>query len=170
MACAHDIERRIEGRLADGHWLLWRIAAAYCTTVAGLAVGVLMHLASYNIRGRSSFGVITRDGVIDLRPRFAPRLTSVLDVLRADALAEVQATVAGVRPDYPLTEVELLPPVPGGEKILCIGVNYANRDAELTGAGGNEDAKYPSMFFKPPNGLVAHGQPLLPPPAPGQLE
>ena len=59
----------------------------------------------------------------------------------------------GVRPDFPLAEVELLPPVPGGEKILCIGVNYANRDAELTAAGGNTEAKYPSMFFKPPNCL-----------------
>ena len=112
-----------------------------------------MHLASYNIRGRGSFGVVSGDGVIDLRPRLAPRLQSVLDVLRAGALDEVKAITTGVRPDYPLTELEMLPPVPGGEKILCIGVNYANRDAELTYAGGNEGAKYPSMFFKPPNSL-----------------
>jgi 5-carboxymethyl-2-hydroxymuconate isomerase len=110
------------------------------------------------------------DGVVDLRPRLAPRLTSVLDVLRADALAEVEKTVAGVRPDFPLSEVELLPPVPGGEKILCIGVNYANRDAELTQAGGNTEAKYPSMFFKPPNSFVAHNAPILRPPESEQLE
>ena len=73
-------------------------------------------------------------------------------------------------PDFPLTEVELLPPVVGGEKILCIGVNYANRDAELTAAGGNTEAKYPSMFFKPPNTFVAHNQPILRPPESEQLE
>ena len=123
-----------------------------------------MHLASYNIRGRTSFGVVAGDGVVDLRPRLAPRLNSVLDVLRAGALDEVRSTVAGVRADFPLTEVELLPPVPGGEKILCIGVNYANRDAELTTAGGNAEAKYPSMFFKPPNSFVAHKAPILRPP------
>lgn len=129
-----------------------------------------MHLASYNIRGRTSFGVVSGDGIVDLKPRLAPRLQSVLDVLRADALAEVQSIVAGVRPDFSVSEIEFLPPVPGGEKILCIGVNYANRDAELTSAGGNAEAKYPSMFFKPPNGLVAHNHPILRPPESEQLE
>jgi 2-keto-4-pentenoate hydratase/2-oxohepta-3-ene-1,7-dioic acid hydratase in catechol pathway len=132
--------------------------------------GVLMHLATYNIRGRSSFGVVAGDGVVDLRPRLAPRLTSVLDVLRAGALDEVKKVAAGVRPDFALSEAELLPPIMGGEKILCIGVNYANRDAELTTAGGNAEAKYPSMFFKPPNSFVAHNQPILRPPESEQLE
>lgn len=129
-----------------------------------------MHLASYNVRGRSSFGVVAGDGIVDLKTRLAPRLQSVLDVLRADALGEIKSMVAGVRPDFPLSEVEFLPPVPGGEKILCIGVNYANRDAELTQAGGNEQAKYPSMFFKPPNTLVGHNAPILRPPESEQLE
>jgi 5-carboxymethyl-2-hydroxymuconate isomerase len=129
-----------------------------------------MHLASYNVRGRSSFGVVSGDGIVDLKPRLAPRYQSLLDILRADALGEVQSIVAGVRADFPLSEAELLPPVPGGEKILCIGVNYANRAAELAGAGGNEDAKYPSMFFKPPNTLVGHNQPILRPPESEQLE
>jgi 5-carboxymethyl-2-hydroxymuconate isomerase len=77
---------------------------------------------------------------------------------------------SGVRADFALAEVELLPPVIGGEKILCIGVNYANRDAELTTAGGNTEAKYPSMFFKPPNAFVAHNQPILRPSESEQLE
>ena len=129
-----------------------------------------MHLASYNIRGRASFGVVVGEGIVDLRPRMAPRFQSVLDLLRAGALAEAKAVVASVRPDFALSEAELLPPVPGGEKILCIGVNYANRDAELTSAGGNEAAKYPSMFFKPPNALVAHNAPILRPLESEQLE
>jgi 2-keto-4-pentenoate hydratase/2-oxohepta-3-ene-1,7-dioic acid hydratase in catechol pathway len=129
-----------------------------------------MHLASFNVRGRSSFGVVVGDGIIDLRTRLAPRFQSVLDLLRADAFGEVKSVISGVRPDFPLAEAELLPPVLGGEKILCIGVNYANRDAELTGAGGNQDAKYPSMFFKPPNALVGHNAPILRPPESEQLE
>ena len=129
-----------------------------------------MNLATYNIRGRASFGVAVGDGIVDLKPRLAPRLQSVLDVLRVGALDEVKGVVAGVRPDFPLSEVEMLPPVPGGEKILCIGVNYANRDAELTQSGGNTDAKYPSMFFKPPNSFVATNQPILRPPESEQLE
>jgi 5-carboxymethyl-2-hydroxymuconate isomerase len=129
-----------------------------------------MHLASYNVRGRSSFGVVSGDGIVDLRLRLAPRYQSVLDMLRAGALGEIPAAIAGVRADFPLSEVEFGPPVPGGEKILCIGVNYANRDAELTTAGGNTEAKYPSMFFKPPNTMVGHNQPILRPPESEQLE
>jgi 2-keto-4-pentenoate hydratase/2-oxohepta-3-ene-1,7-dioic acid hydratase in catechol pathway len=129
-----------------------------------------MHFASYNIRGRTSFGVVSGDGMIDLRPRLAPRYQSVLDLLRADALDEIDPLIAGVRPDFSMSEIEFLPPVPGGEKILCIGVNYANRSAELSQAGGNEQAKYPSMFFKPPNTMVGHNQPILRPPESEQLE
>ena len=129
-----------------------------------------MHIASYNIRGRSSFGVVSGDGIVDLKPRLAPRFQSVLDVLRGNALDEVQSVASGVRADFPLSEVEFLPPVPGGEKILCIGVNYANRDAELAQAGGNTEAKYPSMFFKPPNTMVGHNQTILRTPESEQLE
>lgn len=129
-----------------------------------------MHLATFNVRGRSSFGVVAGDGIIDLRTRLAPRFQSVLDLLRADAFGEIKAMVSGVRADFAVSEAEFLPPVPGGEKILCIGVNYANRDAELTQAGGNQDAKYPSMFFKPPNTLVGHNAPILRPPESEQLE
>jgi 2-keto-4-pentenoate hydratase/2-oxohepta-3-ene-1,7-dioic acid hydratase in catechol pathway len=135
-----------------------------------LLLGVSMNLATYNIRGRSSFGVAVGDGIVDLRPRLAPRVQSVLDILRLDALDQVRSVVAGVRPDFSLSEVEMLPPVPGGEKILCIGVNYAKRDTELEAAGGNTDAKYPSMFFKPPNSFVAHNAPILRPPESEQLE
>ena len=129
-----------------------------------------MHFASYNIRGRSSFGIVVGDGIVDLRPRLGPRFQSVLDILRAGALDEMKAGAVGVRPDFALGEAELLPPVPGGEKILCIGVNYANRNEELAGAGGTENAKYPSMFFRHPNSLVGHNQPILRPPESVQLD
>src|SRR6476660_6101602 len=105
-----------------------------------------MHLASYKVRGRDSFGVVVGEGLVDLRTRMSARYASVLDILRAGALDEAKAVAAGVRADFPLSEAEFQLPVPGGEKILCIGVNYANRDAELTQAGGYQDAKYPSMF------------------------
>ena len=53
-----------------------------------------MRLASYNIRGRTSFGAVVGDGIVDLRTRMAPRFSSVLDIIRADALDEVEAIAA----------------------------------------------------------------------------
>jgi 2-keto-4-pentenoate hydratase/2-oxohepta-3-ene-1,7-dioic acid hydratase in catechol pathway len=127
-----------------------------------------MHLASYNIRGRTSFGVVVGDGIVDLRPRMAPRFTSVFDLLRADALAEAEAVARSVRADFALAEAEWLSPVVTPEKILCIGVNYANRDAEVS--GGTEGAKFPSMFFRAPNSLVGHNQPIVRPKVSEQLD
>ncbi|HTS40688.1 MAG TPA: fumarylacetoacetate hydrolase family protein [Xanthobacteraceae bacterium] len=127
-----------------------------------------MHFASYNIRGRTSFGVVLGDGLVDLRLRMAPRYNSLFDLLRGNALAEAEAVVRNVRADFTLTEAELLPPVLTPEKILCIGINYANRDAEMS--GGVEGAKYPSMFFRTPGSLVGHDQPIVRPKVSEQLD
>jgi 2-keto-4-pentenoate hydratase/2-oxohepta-3-ene-1,7-dioic acid hydratase in catechol pathway len=72
-----------------------------------------------------------------------------------------------VRPDYALAEVELLPPLLAPEKILCIGINYANRNADF---GDPNIPKYPSMFFRAPGSLVAHGRPLVRPKVSDQLD
>ena len=127
-----------------------------------------MHLASYTIRGRTSFGVVVGDGIVDLRLRLPPRYTSLFDLLRAGAIPEAEAAIRAVRPDFPLAEATLLPPILTPEKILCIGVNYANRDAEVS--GGTEGAKYPSMFYRAPNSLVGHDQPLVRPRVSEQLD
>ena len=127
-----------------------------------------MHFASYNIRGRTSFGVVIGDGIVDLRPRMAPRFTSVFDLLRADALDEAKAVAQSVRADFSLAEAEWLAPVLTPEKILCIGINYANRGAEVS--GGTEGAKYPSMFYRAPNSLVGHNQPIVRPKVSDQLD
>jgi 2-keto-4-pentenoate hydratase/2-oxohepta-3-ene-1,7-dioic acid hydratase in catechol pathway len=126
-----------------------------------------MRLASYNIRGRLSYGAVVGDGVVDLRLRFGARYPSLVDLLRVHALPETRAALAGVRADYPLAEVELLPPLLAPEKILCIGINYANRNADYDDAN---IPKYPSMFFRTPGSLVAHGQPLVRPKVSEQLD
>ena len=126
-----------------------------------------MKLTSFTHRGRPGYGAVIDGGIVDVRPRL-PRLHSLLDALRTNALKEVMDIAANVRPDFPLTEVQLLPPVVGPEKILCIGVNYGNRNEEYK--DGSEKPKYPSMFFRTPGSFVGHGQPLIRPPESPQLD
>ena len=126
-----------------------------------------MKLASYRVRGRDSFGVVVGEGMVDLKTRLAPQFTSVLDLLRAGGLDIARAAVRGVRADFPLRELEFLPPVLAPEKILGIGINYANRNADY---GDAEVPKYPSMFYRAPDSLVAHGQPLVRPKVSEQLD
>ena len=126
-----------------------------------------MKLASYKVRGRDSFGAVVGDGVVDLKPRLGPRFASLMDVLRHDGLAIAREAARGVRPDYPSSEVEWLPPLSAPEKILCIGINYANRNADY---GEAEVPKYPSMFYRAPASLVGHQQPILIPRESEQLD
>ncbi len=126
-----------------------------------------MRLASYVVRGRPSYGAVVGDGVVDLRERLGARYPALIDLFRAQALEGVREAVAGVRPNYPLNKVELLPPLPAPEKILCIGINYANRNADFDDPNV---PKYPSMFFRAPSSLVGHEQPIVRPRVSEQLD
>jgi 2-keto-4-pentenoate hydratase/2-oxohepta-3-ene-1,7-dioic acid hydratase in catechol pathway len=125
-----------------------------------------MRLASYALRGRPSFGVVVSDGIVDLRPRLH-RFQTLSEVFRAQALDQAKAASSGVRPDVTLAEVELLAPLPAPEKILCIGINYANRGQDYN---VTNNPKYPSMFYRAPNSLVGSGQSLVRPKISEQLD
>ena len=125
-----------------------------------------MRLASYALRGRPSFGAVVGEGIVDLRPRLH-RFQHLSEVFRAKALDQAKAASDGVRPDVPLTEVELLPPLAAPEKVLCIGINYANRGQDYN---VTNNPKYPSMFYRAPNSLVGSGQNLVRPKISEQLD
>lgn len=116
-----------------------------------------MRLASYVTHGRSGFGAVLGNGIVDVRLRFGPRFTSLLHILRENALDELKAALAGVRADYPLSEIELLRPIVQPEKIICVGVNEGEA-ARVVGA-----AKYPNLYFRTPSALVGHGWPIVRP-------
>jgi 2-keto-4-pentenoate hydratase/2-oxohepta-3-ene-1,7-dioic acid hydratase in catechol pathway len=126
-----------------------------------------MRLASYIAQGRVSFGAVVGGGVVDFRVRFGSRVATLVDVIRADLIDEVRAAVAGMRPDFPLSAVELLPPLLTPEKILCIGINYANRNADFNDP---EIPKYPSMFYRHPGSFVGAGQALVRPGVSAQFD
>lgn len=125
-----------------------------------------MRFASYELRGRPSFGAVIGDGIVDLRARLG-RFGNLLEVFRAGAIDQAKAAAAGVRPDIKLAEVKLLPPLSAPEKILCIGINYGNREKDYDFA---EPPKYPSMFYRAPKSLVGHGEELIRPKVSDQLD
>lgn len=124
-----------------------------------------MKLATYSLNGKESFGIVADGGIVDLSKRTP--YASLFDVLRAGALGEL-AKAAHAKPDLPLDGITYLPPVRTPEKIICVGVNYANRNAEYK--DGSEEQKYPSLFCRAPNSLVGHEQPILRPPESPQLD
>ena len=72
------------------------------------------------------------------------------------------------QPDHALDAITWLPPIPAPEKIICIGVNYPDRNAEYK--DGQDAPKYPSMFMRTPRSFVGHLTPLVRPRASAQLD
>ena len=53
-----------------------------------------MKLASFSVAGQHSYGIVRHDGVVDAGRRLGAKYPTLLDVLSADALAEVLAVGA----------------------------------------------------------------------------
>jgi 2-keto-4-pentenoate hydratase/2-oxohepta-3-ene-1,7-dioic acid hydratase in catechol pathway len=119
-----------------------------------------MRLATFAVNGRVSYGIVGAAGIVDLGGRLAARYPRLVDLLGADALGEARAA-AGDKPDHALADVTLLPPLPGGEKIICVGINYADRNAEYN--DNRQQSKYPNLFVRFPGSFVGHDQPLVRP-------
>jgi 2-keto-4-pentenoate hydratase/2-oxohepta-3-ene-1,7-dioic acid hydratase in catechol pathway len=84
----------------------------------------------------------------------------MLDLFRAGAISEARAA-SGAPADCQIKDVEMLPPVTAPEKIICVGINYPERNAEYK--DGREPPKYPNLFCRFPTSLVGSDRPIVRP-------
>jgi 5-carboxymethyl-2-hydroxymuconate isomerase len=127
-----------------------------------------MKLATFTIDGRQTWGAIVDKGVIDLGARLEERYPRLIDLVAHQAISAAADMAAVCEPDYALTDITFLPPILCPEKIICIGVNYGDRNAEYK--DGSEAPKYPSVFLRTPDSLVGHDHPILRPPESEQFD
>jgi 2-keto-4-pentenoate hydratase/2-oxohepta-3-ene-1,7-dioic acid hydratase in catechol pathway len=125
-------------------------------------------LATYSAGGATRYGAIVDNGVVDLSARFGKDYPSLREVIASGALSKLADDVARHSPDHSLHAITWLPPIPSPEKIICIGVNYPDRNAEYK--DGQDAPKYPSMFMRTPRSFVGHDTPLVRPRASAQLD
>ena len=126
-----------------------------------------MKFLSFTHEGRASFGAVIGNGIVDLGSQ-DNGLDDLRDAIRASQLAALGDIAMQSEPDLELNDVEYLPTIPNPPKIICIGVNYANRNEEYK--DGSEPPKYPSVFMRNPDSLVGHERPLMDPPESDQLD
>jgi len=127
-----------------------------------------MRFVSFSSTGGASFGLVTDAGIVDVGARLGGRVPTLRAMLERDSIADA-AALAGRAADFAFDDVRLLPTVPDPGKIICIGINYRNREREYSDAAAAEP-RYPSVFFRTPESLVAHGEPILRPPESEQLD
>jgi 2-keto-4-pentenoate hydratase/2-oxohepta-3-ene-1,7-dioic acid hydratase in catechol pathway len=126
-----------------------------------------MKLATFSVGSKCTYGVIGEQGVVDAGARLAPRLPDLDSVLAAGELGSLRA-IAAEKADYALGEVRLWKPLIHPGKIICVGVNYPDRNAEYK--DGSEVPKFPSLFIRFPDSLVAHDEALVRPLESDQLD
>jgi 2-keto-4-pentenoate hydratase/2-oxohepta-3-ene-1,7-dioic acid hydratase in catechol pathway len=125
-------------------------------------------IATFAAAGSAKYGAVTHRGIVDLSARWGKEFPTLREAIAAGALRKLAEDAQRHSADYALDAVTWLPPIPAPEKIICIGVNYPDRNAEYK--DGSDAPKYPSMFFRTPRSFVGHGTPLVRPTASAQLD
>ena len=123
-----------------------------------------MKIASFVSGGKRSYGAVQDDGIIDIGKKL--RYPSLLAALASDALEEVRNAGAAGKPDYKLSDIKLLTPVPDADNIFCVGRNYKGHVAEANA----KVADFPSLFIRLKSSIVAHDSPLIRPKVSGDFD
>jgi 2-keto-4-pentenoate hydratase/2-oxohepta-3-ene-1,7-dioic acid hydratase in catechol pathway len=125
-------------------------------------------IATYSANGKTGYGAVVDGGIVDLSARFGKDFPTLREAIAAGALIRLAEDAARRIADHALEKITFLPPIPSPEKIICIGVNYPDRNAEYK--DGSDAPKYPSMFMRTPRSFVDHNTPLVRPRASSQLD
>jgi len=127
-----------------------------------------LRLATFTAAGRIRYGAVTEKGVVDLSARHGAKWPSLREVIEAGALTRLGEEAAALSPDFAEADIAYEIPVPAPEKIICVGVNFPDRNEEYK--DGQAAQSNPSLFIRFPRSFVGHGQNLVRPPESPQLD
>jgi len=125
-------------------------------------------LAAFKVHEGERFGLVRDDGIVDLSEAFSGRFNNLQAALVAGALDELAEAGENGSVNYSIDDVEFLIPIARPEKIICVGVNFPDRNAEYK--DGKEEAGRPSLFIRFARSFTGHRQPLIRPPESEQLD
>lgn len=127
-----------------------------------------MKLARLDRSGQTIWASVDDRGAVDLTPVLGTDARSVRDHLLPDGLAKLSDFARNARPDIATDDLVYDVCLPEPRKIVCVGVNYQNRNEEYR--DGSELPKYPSLFFRSSTSFTAHEKPLVRPRESAQLD
>lgn len=126
-----------------------------------------MNLVTFTATGQQFWGVTAPGGVLALSPEF-PQWKTLRNVITAGAMSEVLAAGAGRAASHPDGTFTHDIPVPDPEKIICVGVNFPDRNAEYK--DGQDAPPNMSLFPRFARSFTGAGRPLIRPPESPQLD
>jgi 2-keto-4-pentenoate hydratase/2-oxohepta-3-ene-1,7-dioic acid hydratase in catechol pathway len=115
-----------------------------------------MRLLTYDAGDGPRAGLLEDERVIDAWALLGePHRGSLRELIAAGRVDDLRGRLGDTgSPSHPRSAVQLLPPIPDPEKIVCIGLNYRKHAAEV---GVVEPPAMPTFFAKFANALVADG-------------
>ena len=126
-----------------------------------------MRFATVQAGGEELYGAVGEDGFVALGPEF-PQWPSLREVVEADGFAKLTAAAQGRAATHPAGAFDYAIPVPRPEKIICVGVNFPDRNAEYK--DGAEAPPNMSLFPRFARSFTGHGRPLIRPPESHKLD
>jgi len=118
-----------------------------------------MRYSTYKANGETFYGAATDDGMIALSPDL-PQWPTLLDVIQSNALDELETAASSKSVTHTDFTYEMV--MPNAPRILCVGVNFPDRNAEYK--DGTEQPKYMSLFPRFSSGFTGHECNLVRPP------
>jgi 2-keto-4-pentenoate hydratase/2-oxohepta-3-ene-1,7-dioic acid hydratase in catechol pathway len=126
-----------------------------------------MNLVTFTAEGRQHWGVAVPGGVLAVSDEF-PHWASLRQVIAAGGIPQVQSAARGRAASHPEGSYAHAMPLPDAEKIICVGVNFPDRNAEYR--DGQDAPAHMSLFPRFARSFTGHGQPLIRPPESPQLD
>ena len=127
----------------------------------------LPRFATIRTNGVQHYGVVVEGGVVALSAEF-PQWPTLRDVIAAEALPALARAAEGREPTHLNGNFDWEIPVPAPEKIICVGVNFPDRNAEYK--DGQDAPPNMSLFPRFARSFTGAGQPLIRPPESPQLD
>ncbi|WP_193079065.1 fumarylacetoacetate hydrolase family protein [Brevibacterium aurantiacum] len=120
-----------------------------------------MKFVSYKYQDEESFGALIDEHVYDLRQ--ATGSETLAEFIGSDEFSR-RDSLSTEGESVPLSSVELLPPIPRPEKIVCAVRNYMDHHQEVLAAGMQRElSEYPPIFLRVWRSQTAHDQPIVRP-------
>ena len=126
-----------------------------------------MRFASYIAEDRKFWGAVADGGMIALSPEF-PQFATLRNVIEADSFPLLEAAARERAVTHRDGTFAWDIPIPDPEKIICVGVNFPDRNAEYK--DGQEAPPNMSLFPRFARSFTGHDQPLIRPPESEKLD
>ena len=125
-----------------------------------------MKLISFLLHNIPSYGIVQGDDVLNLTPILGAQAPDLKSLIAHNMVDQAAKALASHKPDLKFADLHLLPVITNPNKIVCVGLNYADHVRET----GRELTESPALFLRVSESQIGHGQNIVRPPESHRLD